>query len=132
MFFFCQWRFWCRSHSELIVGNLSSRFVAPSDSDGEHCIGDAIKMGEVQHPSVSSGSRCIPQAGKLDDPDAKIKFFAAEAPEEFVVLSLTHSETVLPTRLRYRREWCMGNTCDLGYAISPRGVSSTTFQMSCA
>ena len=40
---------------------------------------------------------------KLGDPDAKIKFLAAEAlEEEFVVLSLTHSETVLPIRLRYR------------------------------
>ena len=67
---------------------------------------------------------------KLDDPDAKIKFFATEALEEFVVLSLTHSETVLPMRLRYRREWCTGNTCDPGYAINPRDVSSTTFQLS--
>ena len=46
---------------------------------------------------------------KLDDPDAKIKFLAVEALEELVVLSLTHSETVLPIRLRYRREWCMAS-----------------------
>ena len=66
-------------------------------------------MGEVQQPSVSSGSRCSTGLVKLDDPDAKIKFLAAEALEELMVLSLTHSETVLPIRLRYRREWCMAS-----------------------
>ena len=46
---------------------------------------------------------------KLHDPDAKIKFLAAEALDELVVLSLTHSETVFPKRLRFRREWCVGS-----------------------
>ena len=44
---------------------------------------------------------------KLDEPDATIKFIAAEALEEVVVLSLTHSATVLPMGLRKRKKWCM-------------------------
>ena len=52
-----------------------------SDSDGEYCIGDPIKMGEAQQPSSSSGYK------------------AAKTLEEFVVLSLTRSETVLSVRV---------------------------------
>ena len=64
---FVVWEFISRSSvlSYLPVVDLvpvSSRFDALSDSDSEHCIGNAIKMGEVQQPSVSSGSRCISKA----------------------------------------------------------------------
>ena len=60
--FFASGGFGADHTQKLIVGNLSSRFGALSDSEGEHCIGNAIKVGEVQQPSVSSGSRCISQA----------------------------------------------------------------------
>ena len=64
-----------------LLATCCSDLLHLSDSDGEHCIGDPIKMGEVQQPSSSSGNK------------------AAETLEEFVVLSLTHSETVLSVRV---------------------------------
>ena len=40
---------------KLIVGNLSSSFCALSDSDGKQCIGNAIYLGEVRQPPVTTG-----------------------------------------------------------------------------
>ena len=57
---------------------------------------------------------------KLDDPDAKIKFLAAEALEEIVVLSLTAlghlfaNKTTLQEKVVYGQ--CVTYTCDPCYA----------------
>ena len=51
-------------------------------TNGEHCTGDRIKMGEfVGASTIDLEWVQVHPTGlvKLDDPDAKIKFLAAEA-----------------------------------------------------
>ena len=52
----------------------------------------------------------------MDDPVAKIKFFAEFAREVRVLLSDSLGNR-FAKKLRYRSEWCINNTCDLGCKI---------------
>ena len=56
-------------------------------TNGEHCTHDAVKMSKaVGAETIDLDGRCPTSLVKPDDPNAKIKFLAAEAFSEVVGL----------------------------------------------
>ena len=69
-------------HSEFTGGNVSSDLLHLPTTNGEHCTGDGIKMGEVIGAKTFDLDWVQVHPTGLVKPDeqgAKIKFLAAEA-----------------------------------------------------